>query len=225
MRRFIPREVETINRKVIFKDTKRRRELTLPVTPESFSLSYGIKTETVAIHTMGDVALPGLPTFSPISIDCLFPAREYPFAALSSRYSTPYEYIQQFQDWIDAHTILRYIITGTGINWPVYVETIQYGEADGTNDVQATITLQRYRELRAIRTVTSQGTRSTADKPEQATTQTHTAVWGDTMWAIARKYYGDPTLCWNLADYNGKKNANILMVGEVIKIPPREALA
>lgn len=34
-------------------------QITLPVTPESFEVSYGRHTETVSIHEVGDVNLPG----------------------------------------------------------------------------------------------------------------------------------------------------------------------
>ena len=49
-------------------------------------------------------------------------------------------------------------------------------------------------------------------------------VKGDTLWAIARKYYGDPQLCWRLASYNQIKNANLIFPGQVVRLPDKGAL-
>lgn len=198
--------------------------MVLPVTPESFSVTFGIKTETVSIHTMGDVALPGLPISSTIPVDCMFPYHAYPFSYDSGDYSDPYEYIEQLKAWTEGRNILRYVISDTGINLPVFIETVKYSEKDGTNDVYASIILRPYRELKAVKSLTNTVVRSSADREKKTTVKTYRVVRGDTMWAIARAEYGDPTLCWKLADYNGKKDANILMVDEVLKLPPREAL-
>ena len=55
--------------------------------------------------------------------------------------------------------------------------------------------------------------------------RTHTVVRGDTLWAICRQYYGEPTLYAKLASYNGVKNANLIYPGQVLNIPPKEKLA
>ena len=41
---------------------------------------------------------------------------------------------------------------------------------------------------------------------------------GDTMWAIAKKFLGDGSKCWNLAKLNGLKNPNLIYVGQKLKI-------
>jgi nucleoid-associated protein YgaU len=50
---------------------------------------------------------------------------------------------------------------------------------------------------------------------------THKVRWGDTLWELAAKYYGDPWLYRRIAKENGLTNANKLVSGTVVKIPPR----
>ena len=44
------------------------------------------------------------------------------------------------------------------------------------------------------------------------------------MWGIARRYYGDGTLAWKLASYNGIPNANLIYPGQKVTIPDRSLL-
>jgi hypothetical protein len=61
-----------------------------------------------------------------------------------------------------------------------------------------------------------------AAPPEaSAASITHKVRWGDTLWDIAAKYYGDPWLYRRIAKENGLTNANKLVSGTVVKIPPR----
>ena len=78
-------------RKFIIKASK---QITLPVTPEGFEVSYGRRTETVNIHEVGDVNLPGGLALGSIKISCLFPSQPYPFAQDSG---DPYGYVDDIK--------------------------------------------------------------------------------------------------------------------------------
>jgi len=51
--------------------------------------------------------------------------------------------------------------------------------------------------------------------------ETENYVWkyGDSYWALATKYYGDPKLWWIIATYNRKPSEGLLKVGDTIRIP------
>ncbi|GAK52515.1 hypothetical protein U14_03766 [Candidatus Moduliflexus flocculans] len=53
---------------------------------------------------------------------------------------------------------------------------------------------------------------------------TYTVQRGDSLQAIAKKFYGDSSLYQQLAEYNGLKNANALDVGQKLNIPDRADL-
>lgn len=48
---------------------------------------------------------------------------------------------------------------------------------------------------------------------------THTVKSGDTLWAMAQKYYGDPTLYTIIAEVNGVTNPRTIQNGTVLVIP------
>lgn len=209
-------------KKFIFKDTEKNTELVLPVTPPSFTVYHGINIEVVNIHTLGDVALPGYSTLATLKIECMFPAKNYPFNQPNADLN-PYSYIKKFDDWKNNHTILRFIVSGTIVNIPVLVQEISYGEQDGTGDVYATITLREYRRLSAVQ-VTKTGNAHRAVEQKTTSTQTYVVKKGDTLSAICRKYYGDASLYSKLAKYNSIKNPNLIYVGQTIKLPDKSLL-
>ena len=219
-----------MQRKIIFKDTEQQTELVLPVTPSSFRIDTGIKVETVNIHAVGDVNFPGYSTLSTISIDCMLPKRNYPFCNGSPLYpGEPYRYVEHFQAWAKSKTILRFVVSDTIVNMPVFMESIAYEERDGTNDVYATIQLREHRELKAVKVETSTAAareRENSDEQPKQTAETYTIKKGDTLSGICRKFYGDgSSAVYNpLAKLNGIKNPHLIYPGNVLKLPPKEQL-
>lgn len=215
-----------MERKIILKDGSRRRQMTLPATPESFAISSGRSIETVNLHEMGDVNLPGGRTLDTIKMDCVFPASPRSYASVDR---APYEYIAQLEDWIERKKAVRFIVTNTGINRPVLIESVSYGEQDGTNDVYASILFREYRDVKIKETISTSGMAAAVRISEEGTPaaeQSYRAVYGDCLCAICRKYYGDGSyvLAKKLAAYNSRPDPNILYVGEVLRIPPRDRL-
>lgn len=206
-------------RKFIIKATK---QITLPVTPESFEVSYGRRTETINIHETGDVNLPGGMALGTIKISCLFPANDYPFA---TDYGSPYDYIEAIEKIIKKKKPVRFVVSGTPINEKVLIEEICYGEKDGTGDVYATLTLRGYCQV-SVGTAEIAAYSRPGGEGSVSQEQSYSAVYGDCLCFICRKFYGDGsyTLAQKLADYNGRADPNILYVGEVLKIPPKSVL-
>lgn len=207
----------------IFKDTETNSELTLPVTPQNFSIDHGIRMETINIHTVGDVSIAGYTTLSSIKIDCMLPASSYPFVN-GNAVLDPYYYVNMFQKWCDNKKLLRFVISGTSFNIPVKIENINISEKDGTNDVYADLTLKEQRILSAVKTSatvsnTGRSTNANAGKPKE-----HSVKKGDTLSAICRKYYGNASLYPKLAKYNTIKNPNLLHIGQIIKLPEKGQL-
>lgn len=209
-------------RKFIFKDEKKNTEVVLPVTPPSFKISYGINVETINIHRLGDVILPGYKMLSPISINCLFPAKRYPFNQPGTK-RDPYSYIKKLIKWCNNHTILRFVISETLVDVEVIISNISYEEKDGTGDVYATIDLMEYRRLSAVQTDKT-GNKTRIVEKSKMQDQNYVIKKGDTLWAICRKYYGDATLSKKLAAYNGIKNANLIFAGSTLEIPDKSLL-
>lgn len=146
-------------RKFIFKGGG--KELVLPVTPDSYQVEKGINVEVVNIHQLGDAILAGYGTLATIKVSCVFPASRYPF----SDSSDPDGYIGRLEKWVKKRQKLRFVVGGTGVNIPAVIQSVSYGERDGTNDVYADIILREYRQLKAVK-VADTGANSGRSEPE-----------------------------------------------------------
>ena len=209
-------------RKFIIKDTEKNAELVLPVTPPSFEVSHGIKIETINIHKLGDVILPGYGTLPTIRIDCMFPAQKYSFNQPKTNLD-PYSYIKKLEAWCNNHTILRFIVSNTVVNEQIIITDIAYGEKDGTGDVYATINIRGYRKL-AVSQTNKTGNKPRANDNPSSKAQVYVIKRGDTLSALCRKFYGNASLYQKLAAYNGIKNADLIYAGNTLKIPDKKSL-
>ena len=99
--------------------------LILPITPETFKVSSGIRIETINIHAIGDIRIAGYPTLDSISISGIFPANRYSFAVTDD--ITPYALVAKFKEWAASRKVVRWLVTGSDVNMPVLIESISYG--------------------------------------------------------------------------------------------------
>lgn len=219
-----------MRRLIIFRSVKSGEELVLPVTPSGYTVDAGINIESLDMQAHGVVNLPGLRRLLDQPIECMFPAQEYPFCNAGT-VTDPYYYVDKFNAFSANGEVLRFIVSDTGINEPVLIEGIEYGERDGTNDVYATIRLRGYRELSApelehTEADSAAGNLPRSSAPEmEVTQQTYVVEPGDSLWSICRRFYGDGSLAYKLAAYNGIANANLIYDGQTITIPPRDELS
>lgn len=213
-----------MQRKIIFKDTESGTELVLPVTPEGYDIEHGRKANSLTMHEIGDVNLPGTAILLDWELECLLPAHDYPFNQPGANLN-PFVYLEKLEKWSDAGTVLRVIVSDTPVNAAVILDPIRYREQDGTNDIYCTIPLRGYRQLAAETTEkadTGNAARATETPPEKQ--DTYTVQAGDTLSGIARKFYGDASLYGKLAAVNGIKNPDIIHVGQILKLPDADKL-
>ncbi len=201
-------------------------QITLPVTPKSYTWRQGKNIESVNISELGDVHLAGKPTRYSGKVSCMFPAREYPWLAPGAS-TDPYAYVSQFGRWSQMKTVVRMIIGQTDINAQVLIEEIQYSEKDGSGDVYADIAVREWIDLEAV-TVTELdpatgmgGTQNSGQSGSQSG-QSYTIVAGDTLSVLCRRFYGNGgSRYYNaLASYNGIANPHLIYPGTVLTIPP-----
>ena len=184
-------------------------EYRLPVTPASIRLDTGIKIDTAAVYGLGDINLAGDRTAAAVSISSFFPAQAYDFCI--GQHRDPYDWVKIFKKIIKKKKPVRLIISDTAINIRVLIKSIEYGEDPGTNDINYTLTLVEYRRGMAAEP------RPQEDTPY--TPETYTVVYGDTLWSIARRFYGDGKFYKKIAAANGIQDPNVLAVGQVLRLP------
>lgn len=216
-------------RKFIFHSSADGQEIILPVTPSSYQVETGQGIQVVNLTQFGDYALAGYPSIYAFTLDCMFPAQSYPFMVGGST-PDPNLYIEFFERAVKERQVLRFVVSDTLVSNEVLVESMRYGEQDGTNDVYVTLSLMPYRRLQVASAPSNtptpappKGAARTGDAPS-VTQQSYTIKHGDTLWGICRRFYGEGKLAYPLAKFNQIKNADLIYDGDTIKIPEKSLL-
>ncbi len=203
------------------KDEVSKINLRLPITPSTFSMTIGNKIETVNVTEIGDVNIVGTGTLAAIKLDSFFPKQNYNFKLPDTvSISENYDYINYFKNWKTNKTILRFIITQSNVNTEAVLESIEYSEKDSTGDIYYSINLREYRRLNAP-DKSNENTTSTArpvTNPPAVADGKYTVQKGDTLWVIAKKYYGNGNLYTKIVKNNNIKNPNLIYPGQILII-------
>ena len=98
------------------------------------------------------------------------------------------------------------------------IESFSYGEQDATGDIYFTVLLKEYKKI-TVKKASKKNTSKRSTK--KSTKKKHTVKKGDTLWKIAKKYYGKGSKYKKIYNANKKKisNPNKLTVGLVLTIP------
>ena len=210
-----------------FLDEAGGTELVLPVTPSDYQWSFGRQVESVMLDQIGEINLPGGALLGSCTIEAMLPAQSYPFCNPGA-VPRPDMYLDQLETWSKAGTVVRFIVSGTRINAQALIESVEHGERDGTNDVYATIRLVGYRRPETpILAATGGGAKTGRDsKTGACAAKTYTVEAGDTLWGIARKYYGSGAEYTRIAAANSDQieNPNLIYPGQTITIPAADDL-
>ena len=198
----------------------------LPVNPESFAFTEKHNNTSVNVNSIGEVNLLGKRDLKTGTISSHFPKRDRNYANNSGR-QAPYTYINKLLSWKSSGKPIQLIITGTKINFQVTIETLKYGEQDGTGDVYYDLTLKEYRavEIKKTKLKKKKKTTKKKSKPKRPAakkrTKTYTVKSGDCLWNIAKKFYGNGAQYTKIYNANkGKiKNPNLIYPGQVLTIP------
>ena len=198
----------------------------LPVNPESFAFTEKHNNTSVNDNSIGEVNLLGKRDLKTGTISSHFPKRDRNYANNSGR-QAPYTYINKLLSWKSSGKPIQLIITGTKINFQVTIETLKYGEQDGTGDVYYDLTLKEYRavEIKKTKLKKKKKTTKKKNKPKRPAakkkTKTYTVKSGDCLWNIAKKFYGNGAQYTKIYNANkGKiKNPNLIYPGQVLTIP------
>lgn len=156
-------------------------QMILPVSPDSYEISYSQNNSTENVNSFGEVKLLGKRGLLSTKIESFFPHMAYDFC-VSQPTMEPFEYISKLRKWKDKNQLLHFKV-GEDVNFLCSIESLTWGENDGTGDVNYTIELKEYRRVGSNRVKPS-------DKSSSSKGKTYTVKHGDTVGKIAKKYYG-----------------------------------
>jgi nucleoid-associated protein YgaU len=214
-------------------DNKER--LRLPVLPSSIDIANVSKNESVDISNLGEITILQDPALKTFQFSSFFPAHRTPIVEYNNP-PKPWDAVKKIEKWKESKEPLRFLITGTTINIPVSIESFDYREEGGAvGDIRYDLSLKEYKfvTVRKIKVKIKSPPKPKKTRPApKKKAKTHKVVRGDTLWGLARKYYGNGAQwkrIWNVKSNkdmlikrdsrNRKQPGHWIYPGQVIKIP------
>lgn len=205
----------------------------LPVNPEELKRERSMNVETYQVLGTGQVSIPVYGELETISFEAEFPSQRYHYMESGARADADY-YEKMFRRAQKELQPVRFIASNDitdDISMMVLVKSVEAVEKAGEEgDKYLTVKLQEYRAP-GKRYVAVPTNESTAIKQEEASNEpennpavtddkTHTVQSGDTLWGLAKRYYGNGSLYSKIAAANPAiKNPNLIYDGQILTIP------
>ena len=186
-------------------------KIRFPVVPSTIGVNRSNNIDTQSVLKLGEVPIFNGTSLKTIELTSFFPNQEYRFCDYTG-FMKPYEFSDKIQKWLYEGKPLRIIVTDSPTNMQCLIQQFDTVEQDGTRDLYFTLNLIEYRpiEIPIIKndTNTSNASNNTTRPTEQAnntTQKVHKVVKGDSLWAIAQKYYGKGSLYTKIKEANKTK--------------------
>ena len=166
----------------------------LPVTPSAFTLRDENRSRVLSLISGEEISIPEISGLCRIEFSALLPMVQYPFSV----------YEGGFKDGVHFSKVLRNMKNEAK---PVWFRVLRYGkrastdiacvieelefkeDALGGSDITCNIVLRQYRDYATRVIDTGTGAVNTEDRREVP--QKAVINEGDTLWTIAKRYYGD----------------------------------
>ncbi|MFC4355303.1 LysM peptidoglycan-binding domain-containing protein [Chryseomicrobium palamuruense] len=213
----------------------------LPIAPSNLQLKVNNQNNTLTLINDGEINILKKATLTDITFDAMIPQVQYPFATYKDGFQRPSYYLDQLEALKNSQEPFQFIVTRTfpdgkmmfDTNLKVSLEDYQVDEDAGNGfDLMISIKLKQYRDYgtktakinftspKPSATVTKPRSDVSSPKPKQ-TAKTYKVVRGDTLWAIAKRYYGNGSQYPKIFNANKDKikNPNLIYPGQVLTIP------
>ena len=204
----------------------------LPVNPEEIKRSRELNIENYQVLGTGQVSVPSYYNLEEFSFEAEFPSQDYHYMNSGARADADY-YEKMFRKAQKNMKPVRFIASNDitdDISVMVLVKSVEAVEKAGEEgDKYLSIKLQEYKapgkRYVAVQTVAAtvkqEDTAAAAEiNPAVTENKTHTVQSGDTLWGIAKKYYGNGSQYTKIASANPDiKNPNLIYPGQVLSIP------
>lgn len=194
----------------------RQEFLKLVVNPASIDFTDVQNNQQINLLEVGTALLLGNRGLIGTTLESFFPSSESPFYKRHGGTRTPQECKALIKKWKDKGMIVRLIISDMDINLAMAVNSFSTTHREGDDDIYFSLELIEYKTLnvptvKVSTKVKSSITKRPATSSKKATSsgsssgRSYTIKGGDTLWAIATRYYGSGTQYMKI--YNANKSA------------------
>jgi len=212
--------------------------LRLPITPSDVEISSGNKNTVIDLINGGEINMLKSPSLTEINFNMIIPQFYYPFVAGTKEEMKSAEfYIKFMEDLKISKKVFQFIIyrakpngdtlffTNITCTLEEFTQTESY---ENGFDIVYTIKLKQYRyygtKTISILNETNNKVTLKEEKPRESRKTTedipekYVVKSGDTLWGIAKKYYGSGSKYTAIAKLNNLKNPNLILDGQVLKL-------
>lgn len=209
-------------------------KIRFPVVPPSIGVNRSNNIDAESVIKLGEVPIFNGTSLKTIEFTSFFPNQEYSFCDYAG-FMKPYEFSEKIQKWMYEGKPLRVIVTDSPTNMQCLIQQFDTVEQDGTRDLYFTLNLLEYRpievpSLSGSNTNSNSNNTQNTSRPSETNTnsnnqqKTHKVVRGDTLYDIAKKYYGKGSLYPKIKEANKTKypslaKNNIIQVKWELIIP------
>ena len=209
-------------------------KIRFPVVPPSIGVNRSNNIDAESVIKLGEVPIFNGTSLKTIELTSFFPNQEYSFCDYTG-FMKPYEFSDKIQKWMYEGKPLRIIVTDSPTNMQCLIQQFDTVEQDGTRDLYFTLNLLEYRpvevpNLSSSNTSSNSNNTQNTSRPNEVNTnsnnqqKTHKVVKGDTLYDIAKKYYGNGNLYPKIKEANKTKypslaKNNIIQVKWELIIP------
>ena len=216
-------------------------KLLLPIAPSKLQLKINNQNKRLILINDGEINILKKAKLTDIDFDCLIPQVNYPFALYKNGFERASTYLNKFEQLKTSQEPFQFIVTRTLPNGRMLFDTNMKVSMEDYNikedkregfDLVVSIKLKQFKDYgtkTANITFTQNKPKATVQKPRPAesspapkkTAKTHKVVRGDTLWAIAKKFYGKGSQYPKIHNANKDKvkNPNLIYPGQVLTIP------
>ena len=207
-------------------DTVTGSTFIFPMIPDKITFKSGTKFIDYEIIKLGDVKIPSGEELSEIAFSGKLPGELRKQSSYVNEWKSPREIQGLFSVWRNKGRKLKITIDDTPIDHGVYLQNYEIEYSGGHGDYGYSISFISAVEIE-VNVEGSKVDNGNADKSNEGSTssstsnstsnKTYTVKKGDSLWAIAQKFYGKGS------QYTKIKSANnitgTLRPGMVLKIP------
>lgn len=207
----------------------------LPTNPENITVSSTQAHEKFNILKLGEVVVPTHEELKTYSFECEFPKDKTHYTQTNNDFKGADFYLKLFSEVREEKKPIRFIASNgitEDINSLVLIEELEIVEKAGEEgDKYITFSLVEYKEfskkVKEVQKVqlASATVLTVKEQPKEEknpkSTGTYVVQSGDTLWAIAKKHYGNGNQYTKILNANKDKikNANLIYPGQKLTIP------
>lgn len=169
----------------------RAEVIELPVNPPEVEFTEKQLNQTITLLNIGEANLKGERGLKYTKFSSFFPAERSPHYRYAKK--APKQYIAMLEEWKTSGMIVRVIITDMDINLAMLIDELDYSMKEGDDDISYTLSFSEYRTLNvpSVNLIPRVRSNGLMDRPNASGAgKKHTVVSGDTLWALAKTYYG-----------------------------------